>query len=90
MESKRELIEAMCNHNSLNKNVVCCIEEMSELTKVLTKYLRESPKFNKENLLEEVGHVLLMCEVIAMQHDLKPADIFQIQEDVVRRMYENK
>lgn len=44
--------------------IICAIEEMSEATKVLTKYLRGSHKFSKENLTEEVAHALLLLDTI--------------------------
>jgi NTP pyrophosphatase (non-canonical NTP hydrolase) len=39
---------------------ICAIEEMSELTKVLTKHMRSSRKFTKEKLTEELAHVMLL------------------------------
>lgn len=44
--------------------IYCTIEEMSEATKIMTKYLRNSSKFSLENLQEEVAHSLLMLNVI--------------------------
>ena len=84
------LIDIVHDHNSVEKNIVCCIEEMSELTKVLTKILRKSPKFSEENLLEEVSHVLLMCSVIAKTYDLNPDDIYEVQHNAIERMYADK
>ena len=80
------LLDEILYYNSSNKNSICCIEEMSELTKVLTKKLRNSPKFNNDILLEEVAHVLLMCQVIAKEAGLDANDIFEVQKDAVRRM----
>ncbi len=82
----KELAGCVVAHNSEEKNLVCCIEEMSELTKVLTKKLRNSPKFNKDNLIEEVSHVLLMCNAIAIQYDLDERYISKEQLEAVRRM----
>lgn len=84
------LIEDVIQHNSREKNIICCIEEMSELTKVLTKKLRMSPKFTKEKLTEELGHVLLMCNVIANEYGISKNDIFEMQQDAVRRMKEEQ
>lgn len=88
--NNKYLIEEVIEHNSKNKNIVCCIEEMSELTKVLTKKLRMSPKFNRDILTEEIGHVLLMCSVIANEYDISEEEIYNIQQDAVRRMKEDK
>ena len=84
------LVDKVIDHNSSDFNTVCCIEEMSELTKVLTKKLRNSPKFTKDSLLEEISHVKLMCDVIATEHGLTKKDIFKEQQKAVSRMGENK
>lgn len=84
------LIDEVIEHNSRNKNIVCCIEEMSELTKVLTKKLRMSDKFTKESLTEEIAHVLLMCSVVATEYDISESDIYAVQQDAVQRMKEEK
>lgn len=84
----KSLVMAVLNHNSSEKNTVCCIEEMSELTKVLTKKLRKSEKFNIENLTEELSHVLLLCNVIAAEHGIHEKDILKEQMDAVQRMEE--
>ena len=81
-----ELVERVVLHNASVKNAVCCIEEMSELTKVLTKKLRNSEKFSREHLIEELAHVLLMCNVIATEHGINHDDIFALQKDAVKRM----
>ena len=83
-----ELIERVIAHNTSEKNTVCCIEEMSELTKVLTKKLRNSEKFNRGDLAEELAHVLLMCNVIAAEHGISEYVIRDYQEDAVKRMEE--
>lgn len=83
------LYEECVLHNSRMKNIVCCIEEMSELTKVLTKNLRMSPKFSMDKLKEELAHVLLMCNVIASEYGITDDDILMLQQDAVRRMKED-
>lgn len=89
MESTNDLVDVIISYNSSEKNAICCIEEMSELTKVITKNLRKSPKFNTDDLLEEISHVLLMCNVIAKEHNLSDDDILKIQQDAVERMKED-
>lgn len=76
-------------HNSRMKNIVCCIEEMSELTKVLTKNLRMSPKFDMDKLKEEISHVLLMCNVIVAEYGISDEEISRIQRDAIQRMKED-
>lgn len=83
-----ELVERVVLHNTSMKNTVCCIEEMSELTKVLTKKLRNDKKFNRDILLEEVAHVLLMCNAVAAEFAISNAEILEVQKDAVKRMEE--
>lgn len=87
MEDNTTLVEAVYLHNSSEKNTICCIEEMSELTKVLTKKLRQSEKFNIESLTEELAHVLLLCDVLIKEHEINRCDILAEQESAVNRMY---
>lgn len=82
------LVEKVALHNASTKNAICCIEEMSELTKVLTKKLRNDKKFNRDILTEELAHVLLMCNVIATEYGISSDDIFNIQKNAVQRMEE--
>lgn len=48
---------------NMHDMVVCTIEEMSEVTKVLTKFLRCSNKFDLDDLTEELAHAMLMLDV---------------------------
>jgi NTP pyrophosphatase (non-canonical NTP hydrolase) len=84
------LIEEVVDHNTTEKNIVCCIEEMSELIKVLTKRLRSSSKFTTEKLTEELAHVLLMCNVVADEYGISYIDIYKEQQDAVKRMKEEE
>jgi len=73
-------------HNNYDTNVACCIEEMSELIKVLCKEQRKSKKFSMENLKEEISHVILMCSVIAIENNITNEDLYNIQINAVERM----
>jgi NTP pyrophosphatase (non-canonical NTP hydrolase) len=88
MENKILAMEVY-THNTCEKNMICCIEEMSELIKVLTKKQRNSDKFSKDKLKEEVAHVLLMCNVMAFEYDISDEDILTEQKDAVNRMKED-
>lgn len=90
MEDYYKLIDEVVSHNSSEKSTICCIEEMSELTKVLTKKMRKSPKFNINDLTEELAHVLLMCGAIAKEHGIKEEDILDVQHHAVDRMLDEK
>ena len=90
--SERLVNEVIGHNNKISDdwNMICCIEEMSELTKVLTKKLRKSPKFTREKILEEVSHVLLMCSVIACENAISNEEIYDEQRKAVQRMNESK
>lgn len=83
------LIERVNNYNNKQTSIICCIEEMSELTKVLTKDLRYSSKFSKEKLTEELSHVLLMCDVIKDLYEINDNNIYSEQLNAVERMEVN-
>ena len=84
------LYEECVLHNCRMKNIICCIEETSELTKVLTKNLRMSPKFSMDKLKEEIAHVLLMCNVLIAEYGISDEEISRLQQDAVRRMKEDE
>ena len=52
--------------NGVEKEIIVCIEEMSELTKALSKFLRykgsEKENTIKDNIVEEIADVLNTCE----------------------------
>lgn len=93
MRISEVLVDEVIKHNnkiSDDWNIICCIEEMSELTKVLTKKLRKSPKFSREKVLEEVSHVLLMCSAIAWENAISDEEIYEEQRKAILRMNESK
>lgn len=67
--------------------IYCTIEEMSEATKVLTKYLRRSRKFSIENLTEEVAHSLLMLNVIQHRFNISDDDIENEQVKALKKCF---
>ena len=63
---KCKLIET----RSVEDSIYCTIEELSEITKVLCKFLRKSDKFNIDDLIEELSHSLLMLDVIRKRFNI--------------------
>lgn len=63
------------SERDINDAIYCTIEEMSEVTKVLTKYLRNSSKFSINDLTEEIAHSFLMLDVIKNRFNIKDEDI---------------
>lgn len=82
----KSLPERIIEHNTHEVNRVCWIEEMSELIKVICKEQRNSPKFKKGDLIEELSHVMLACDVIRLKYNISASEIYYIQEDAVNRM----
>ena len=80
------LVKEVAEFNSEEKNVICCIEEMSELIKVLTKKLRNDHKFSREKLVEEIGHVMLMCCTVAETNGITREEIQDSWMDAIYRM----
>ena len=84
------LVKEVAKYNSEEKNIICCIEEMSELTKVLTKKLRNDHKFSREKLVEEIGHVMLMCCAITDTYEITKEEIQDAWMDAIYRMREGR
>ena len=70
-ELRRRLIECTPETDA----IICVIEEMSELTKVLTKRMRRPPNFNFNDIAMELAHVQLMCEIIRVTFGINTCDI---------------
>lgn len=69
----------------LQNNIICCIEEMSEVTKVLTKYLRGREEFNKKDLEEEIAHALLMLDIIRERFHISTDAVKKYQVQALRK-----
>lgn len=65
------------NEKNIFDIVYCTIEELSEVTKVLTKFLRQSKKFSIENLTEEIAHAQLMLDVTKNVFEINYEDILK-------------
>ena len=68
------------------KRMVVAIEELSELQKELSKYLRN--KLDKSNLLEEYVDVLIMMEQIKLLFDFQNKDIEMVKNYKLNRLQE--
>ena len=73
-------------YKNKNKEYIenCVIEEMSELTKAIIKDKRGLKDIN--NLEEEIGHVILMCNALMKCHGIPEYAICEEAEDAVNRM----
>ena len=85
-EMRRLLIE----RTSETDGIICVIEEMSELTKVLTKRMRRSPKFNYQDLTMELAHVQLMCEVVRANFKIPVRDIDEAEYYALKKALDER
>ena len=76
--------------NGVEKEIILCIEEMSELTKAVSKFLRYrgSDKENtiKDNIVEEIADVLNTCE--QMQNIFGVDKVNAVREQKFKRYFE--
>lgn len=75
-------------HRSADHVENCTIEEMSELTKAITKSRRG--KVDIENITEEIGHVILMCYSLMYRYNITEYQILLEANDAVNRMLNNE
>ena len=91
MYSKNELdilMERLEVEKDIIDSVYCVIEEMSEVTKVLTKYLRGSHKFSIDKLTEEIAHALMMLTTIKNMFSISDEDIKNEQLKALKKYFE--
>ena len=77
---KKKILKLIKKQDNMNA-IVRTIEEMSELTKVLSKYLKRSKKFKMKNLTEELSHVMLMANVTRKMFGIKKSKIMKEKLD---------
>lgn len=66
----REILKAAIDKNGKIMQSIVAIEEMSELTKELSKMMRGEG--NKDHLLEELADVYIVLEEIQMMYNINP------------------
>lgn len=90
MEQLKELQSRLESERSIEDIIICTIEEMSETTKVLTKYLRGSQKFSLESLTEEVAHSLLMLETVKNVFKLNSSELDNEKLKALKKCFDVK
>ena len=83
-----DLAELVYQNNNKDHIENCLIEEMSELTKAITKSRRG--KTNIDNITEEIGHVMLMCSSLIKCYGIQEYCILLEANDAVNRMLKAK
>ena len=87
MEDIELLKIKLATEKDIKDAIFCTIEEMSELTKVLTKYLRNSSKFSIEDLSEELAHSLMTLELIKNMFYISDECIKNEQLNALKRCF---
>lgn len=86
MSEEIEIIRSAIRKNGKAMQTVVAIEEMSELQKELTKYIRGQG--SREHLKEEVADVLIMITQIQIMYVLPDEEINEIIDFKLNRLKE--
>lgn len=81
-----EIMKSAIEHYGMQLQTVVAIEEMAELQKELTKFLRG--RGNKKALTEEVADVLIMIMQIKIMYALQNDEIKEIVDFKINRLKE--
>ena len=86
MAEEIEIMRSAIRKNGKAMQTVVAIEEMSELQKELTKFIRG--KGNRENLIEEVADVLVMITQIQLMYHIPDDEVERIMHLKLNRLKE--
>ena len=86
MAEEIEIMRAAIRKNGKAMQTVVAIEEMSELQKELTKFIRG--KGNRDNLIEEVADVLVMITQIQLMYHIPDDEVERIMHLKLNRLKE--
>jgi NTP pyrophosphatase (non-canonical NTP hydrolase) len=86
MSEEIEIMRSAIRKNGKAMQTVVAIEEMSELQKGLTKFIRG--KGNRENLIEEVADVLVMITQIQLMYHIPDDEVERIMRLKLNRLKE--
>lgn len=86
MSEEIEIMRDAIRKNGKAMQTVVAIEEMSELQKELSKFIRG--KGNRDNLIEEVADVLVMITQIQLMYDIPDDEVERIMYLKLNRLKE--
>lgn len=86
MNEEIEIIRSAIRKNGKAMQTVVAIEEMSELQKELSKFIRG--KGNRDNLIEEVADVLVMITQIQLMYHIPDDEVERIMHLKLNRLKE--
>ena len=86
MSDEIEIMRSAIKKNGKTIQTVVAIEELSELQKELTKYIRG--KGNRDNLIEEVADVLVMIAQIQLMYYIPDDEVDKVMRFKLNRLKE--
>lgn len=86
MSEEIEIMRSAIRKNGKVMQTVVAIEELSELQKELSKFIRG--KGNRDNLIEEVADVLIMITQIQIMFALPDDEIKEVVDFKIKRLKE--
>lgn len=86
MSDEIEIMRSAIRKNGRPMQTVVAIEEMSELQKELSKFIRG--KGNRDNLIEEVADVLVMITQIQLMYHIPDDEVERIMHLKLNRLKE--
>ena len=86
MDDEVEIMRSAIRKNGKAMQTVVAIEEMSELQKELSKFIRG--KGNRDNLIEEVADVLVMITQIQLMYHIPDDEVERIMHLKLNRLKE--
>ena len=86
MSEEIEIMRSAIRKNGKAMQTVVAIEEMSELQKELTKFIRG--KGNRDNLIEEVADVLVMITQIQLMYHIPDDEVEKVMRLKLNRLKE--
>ena len=86
MSDEIEIMRSAIGKNGRAMQTVVAIEEMSELQKELSKFIRG--KGNRENLIEEMADVLIMITQIQLMYHIPDDDVEKAMHFKLNRLKE--
>ena len=86
MSEEIEIMRSAIRKNGKAMQTVVAIEEMSELQKELSKFIRG--KGNRDNLIEEVADVLVMITQIQLMYHIPDDEVEKVMHLKLNRLKE--
>lgn len=88
MLKEKELYQQALEKWGIDSQCMMAIEEMSELTKELSKFKRYGPKYHIQNIKEEIADVTIMLEQLKLIFKFSEEDIDIIKQQKLNRLEE--